>query len=382
MKPKVVSIFGVRSDAIKMAPVVNALKNQDKIDSIVLATGQHSSMLDEVLELFDIVPDYNLKLMNRVSSMIDFIATAMVEIGQILAKEKPDLVLVHGDTNTSIAGSLAGLYSGIKVAHIEGGLRSGDKYNPFPEEINRRLDDIISELYFVPTSSNRKNLDFKEYNQEHVFITGNTGIDALLSIASEEIKTDIQLLQEIYDSKQKIIAVTMHRRENWGESFKNTLDAFKQIVENEKDVVIVYPVHLNPNVKDVAYAELEGIDRIVLTEPLNYREFAGLMQKSQMIITDSGGIQKEAPALGKPVLVIRDNTERWEAVEAGTVKLIGSNTEKIVSETHRLLHDKDYYESMAGARNPYGDGKATDRIIEYLYYYFGLRDTRPDEFPG
>lgn len=382
MKPKVVSIFGVRSDAVKMAPVVNALKNQDKIDSVVLVTGQHLSMLDEVLELFDIVPDYNLKLMNRVSTLIDFVSTAMVEIGKILEKEKPDLVLVHGDTSTSISGSLAGLYSGIKVAHIEGGLRSGDKFNPFPEEINRRLDDIISELYFVPTSSNRKNLDFKEYNQDHVFITGNTGIDALLSLTSSEIKTNIPLLQKLYDSKLKIITVTMHRRENWGDSFKKTLDAFKKIVEAEKDVVIVYPVHLNPNVRNVAYAELEGIDRIILTDPLNYREFAGLMQKSQMIITDSGGIQEEAPALGKPVLVIRDNTERWEAVEAGTVKLIGSNTEKIVSETHRLLHDKNYYNSMAQARNPYGDGKATGRIIEYLYYYFGLRDTRPEEFKG
>lgn len=380
MKPKVILVFGVRSDAIKMAPIVNELSKQDKIEMKVVVTGQHMSMLDEVLSVFNIKPDYNLKLMPKVTTMLDFLSVAMKELGEIFKIEKPNLVLTHGDTSTSVAASLAALYSDIKVAHVEAGLRSENKFNPFPEEINRRIDDIISEIYFVPTSSNRKNLDFKEYNKENIFVTGNTGIDALLSLTSGELKTEIPLLQDLFDSKKRIITVTMHRRENWGESFRKILNSFKQIVEKEPDVIIVYPVHLNPNVRDIAYEELNGIERIYLMDPLNYREFALLMKNSYLIITDSGGIQEEAPALGKPVLVVRDNTERWEAVESGTVKLIGADMNAIIDETQKLLHSKEYYDNMAKARNPYGDGKSTRRIIDYLYYSFNLADTKPDEF--
>ncbi len=380
MKKKIILVFGVRSDAIKMVPLVKLFAQDSTIETRVVVTGQHISMLDEVLEVFDVVPDYNLLLMNRAKNGLDFLAKAISELGEIFEKERPDLVLAHGDTSTSVAANMAALYLGIKVGHVEAGLRSENKYNPYPEEINRRIDDIISDYHFVPTRYNVANLDFKDYSEANIFVTGNTGIDALLYMADKEFETKDEVLSEVYQSGKKIITVTAHRRENWGEAIRKIIGSLKQIVKENPDAVIVYPVHLNPNVKTIVYEELSDTENIYLTNPLKYDEFVNLMKRSYMILTDSGGIQEEAPALGKPVLVMRENTERWEALEAGTVKVIGSDHDVIVKEVGLLLNSEIQYEKMSKSKNPYGDGKSCIRILEYLKYSLGISNECPEEF--
>ncbi len=380
MKKKIILVFGVRSDAIKMAPLVKCFVQDKTIETRVVVTGQHISMLDEVLEVFNIVPDFNLLLMNRAKSSVDFLTKAINELSEIFEKERPDIVLTHGDTSTSVAASMAALYLGIKVGHVEAGLRSENKYNPYPEEINRRIDDIISDFHFVPTRYNLANLDAKDYREADIFVTGNTGIDALLYMANKEFETKNETLSKVYKSGKKIITVTAHRRENWGEAIRKIMASLKQIIKENPDAIIVYPVHLNPNVKNIVYEELSNAENIYLTNPLKYDEFVNLMKRSYMILTDSGGIQEEAPALGKPVLVMRDNTERWEALEAGTVKIIGSDPDVIVKEVSLLLNSETQYESMSKSKNPYGDGKSCDRILGYLKYYLGISNECPKEF--
>ncbi|MDD3853489.1 MAG: UDP-N-acetylglucosamine 2-epimerase (non-hydrolyzing) [Syntrophomonadaceae bacterium] len=372
---KVLVVFGTRPEAIKMAPVIREFKKMEDITTIVAVTGQHREMLDQVLKLFDIVPDYDLNLMREGQDLFSITTGVLEGMKAILDKEQPDLVLVHGDTSTTFAAALAAFYRRIPVGHVEAGLRTRNKYSPYPEEMNRSLAGRICELHFAPTDTARDNLLAESTASFKIWVTGNTVIDALL----DTIKPGYEFGEELsqIDFSRRIILVTTHRRENWGNSMRNIYDALLELVNEFPDVEVVFPVHKNPVVREVAEEMLQGRERFHLIEPLDYEPFAHLMNCCYMVMTDSGGLQEEAPSLGKPVLVLRDTTERPEAVQAGTVKLVGTNRDKIYQEAKRLLTDSREYEQMARAINPYGDGKAARRIAkivtEFLYVRLGAQ---------
>ncbi len=363
---KVMSVFGTRPEAIKMAPVVKALEEDPAIDSVLCVTAQHRAMLDQVLELFELSPDYDLDIM-KPEQTITMITTAVLEgLEPILRKEKPDLVLVHGDTTTSFATALACFYQQINVGHVEAGLRTGNKYSPFPEEMNRVLTGHIADIHFAPTELNRRNLAAEGVAPEKIVITGNTVIDALLTVAGRPYEFTDETLRSLDFEGKRVITVTCHRRENLGEYMAHIFSALAEIAREFEDVEIVYPVHLNPKVRSAAAEYLGGIPNVHLIEPLTYQPFVNLMARSYLILTDSGGMQEEAPSLGKPVLVVRRETERPEAVQAGTVRLAGVEKDTIYAMIKELLTDRASYDAMARAVNPYGDGKAAGRILETI----------------
>lgn len=366
---KVLTVFGTRPEAIKMAPLVKKLNEAEGIESVLCVTAQHREMLDQVLDLFQLVPDYDLNIMkpNQTISMIT--ANVITKIEEVFIKEKPDMVLVHGDTTTTFATALAGFYQQVKVGHVEAGLRTYDKYSPWPEEINRVLTGHIADLHFSPTEKNRQNLLKEAIAEESIFITGNTVIDALLEVVDQPYEFEDETLKKIDFQKSRVIAVTCHRRENLGENMEHIFSAIRDIAAEFDDVEIVYPVHMNPKVRETASKILGNAERIHLIEPLQYQPFVNLMAKSYFLITDSGGMQEEAPSLGKPVLVVRKETERPEAIEAGTVKLVGVERDTIYAMAKELLTDQEAYEKMAHAVNPYGDGHACERIVEILKEY-------------
>lgn len=371
----IIAVFGTRPEAIKMAPVIKKLKeNTDKFQIKVCVTAQHREMLDQVLNLFDIKPDYDLNIMKDNQTLFDVTVDGLRKLEKILKKEKPDIILVQGDTTTTFVACLAAYYLKIKIGHIEAGLRTRDKFNPFPEEMNRRLTDCVTDLYFAPTEKTKENLFKEGVNESKIFITGNTVIDALLMTVEKQKGEKIQKDMEqrflnkysiLFDNR-KLILVTGHRRESFGKDFENICYGLKKIAVNNNDVRIVYPVHLNPNVQQPVKKILGNTDRIHLIEPLDYFSFVWLMTQTYLIITDSGGIQEEAPTLGKPVLVMRKKTERPEGIEAGTAKLVGTDSEKIFLETMKLMDDEKLYQAIAKTVNPYGDGKASERIYEIL----------------
>lgn len=362
-------IFGTRPEAIKMAPLVKEFQKHSEFETKVCVTAQHREMLDQVLNFFDIIPDYDLNLMKPNQNLYSLTADIITDMKDVLDDFKPDFIYVHGDTTTTMAASIAGFYSGAKVCHVEAGLRTHNKHSPFPEEINRQVTGRIADYHFAPTEQSKKNLISENVAEENIIITGNTVIDALL-YSSDRVDTlqnnEIEGLKNIVDINKKLILVTGHRRENHGQGFINICEALKEIAIANSDVQIIYPVHLNPNVKEPVYEILSEIKNIQLIDPLAYPAFVWLMTHSYMIITDSGGVQEEAPSLGKPVLVMRDTTERPEAVTAGTVILVGTDNNKIISETQNLLSDGKRYQNMSALHNPYGDGKACERIVEFI----------------
>lgn len=374
---KILMIFGTRPEAIKMAPLFLALKAQSDIQVEVCVTAQHRQMLDQVLDIFQIQPEYDLDVMRVGQSLYDVTSQVILGLAPVLRAVAPDIALVHGDTTTSFSAALASFYAGIPVGHIEAGLRTGDMKSPWPEEANRRLTGVLSSLHFAPTLQAAENLKRENVSTDTIFVTGNTVIDALFHVRSRIIgypeilqRNQERLAKEGYPITERggrrIILVTGHRRENFGQGFIQICQALKQLASRNPEVDIVYPVHFNPNVQTPVKKLLSGIDNIFLISPLDYEPFILLMDQSYLILTDSGGVQEEAPSLGKPVLVMRDTTERPEAVEAGTVKLVGTNSQKILVETTTLLQDTDTYQQMAQAHNPYGDGRACERIIKVL----------------
>ena len=366
-KLKVMTVFGTRPEAIKMAPLIKELENRDNIDSIVCVTAQHREMLDQVLEIFNINPDYDLNLMKSNQTLTSITANVLEGLNTVINEVKPDIVLVHGDTTTTLSASLAAFYNQCKVGHVEAGLRTYNKYSPYPEEINRQVTGVIADLHFAPTNESKKNLIKEGKCESDIYVTGNTAIDTLKTTVKSNYTNEI--IDKI--GNDRIILLTAHRRENLGDTMKNMFLAIKKIVEEFNDVQVVYPVHLNPKVRDVADEILGDNKKIHLIEPLNVVDFHNFMEKSYIIMTDSGGIQEEAPSLGKPVLVLRDTTERPEGVEAGTLKLVGTNKDNIYEATKELLTDKELYKAMSTALNRYGDGFASkylvDIIIDRLY---------------
>lgn len=382
-KIKVMTVFGTRPEAIKMAPIVLELqKHPDTIVPVVAVTAQHREMLDQVLNLFHIRPDHDLNIMAAGQTLFDITTRAMMGLDKVLTEEKPDIVLVHGDTTTTFAGALAAYYHQTAVGHVEAGLRTHNKYSPFPEEMNRRLTGCIADLNFAPTSTSEANLLAENVPPESIFVTGNTVIDALHHTVRDDFDFQEESLKDVDFQNKRIILVTTHRRENLGEPMRHVYKALKQLTEEFDDVEVVFPVHKNPKVREVVNEELGGLAKVHLIDPLDYEPFANLMHRAYLILTDSGGVQEEAPALGKPVLVLRDTTERPEAVDAGTVKLIGTDRERVYEEAKKLLTDKAEYSRMAESVNPYGDGKAAARIIQAILYHYGLADGRPDVFEG
>ena len=380
-KIKVMTVFGTRPEAIKMAPVVLELqKHPDTIIPVVAVTAQHRDMLDQVLNLFKIKPDYDLDIMAAEQTLFDITSRSMLGLDKVLQEEKPDIVLVHGDTTTTFAGALAAYYHQISVGHVEAGLRTHNKYSPFPEEMNRKLTGSIADLHFAPTDTSKANLLEESVNEDGIFVTGNTVIDALHKTVRDDFVFDSELLQNIDYGGKRVILVTTHRRENLGEPMRQVYKALRKLVDEFADVEVVFPVHKNPKVREVVSQELGGLDKVHLIDPLDYEPFANLMHRSHLILTDSGGVQEEAPALGKPVLVLRDTTERPEAVAAGTVKLIGTDKDVVYNEAKLLLTDEAEYKKMAEASNPYGDGKASARIIQAILYHYGIADHKLDEF--
>lgn len=368
---KVLLVFGTRPEAIKMAPLYHQLNNSNLFETKICVTGQHRDMLDQVLKLFDLKPDFDLDIMKAGQDLTDVTIKILSGLKELFTNYQPDIVLVHGDTTTTFATSLACYYKKIKVGHIEAGLRTGDLYSPWPEEGNRRLTGVIADLHFAPTEQSRKNLLSENIDRDKIFITGNTVIDSLFLILNK-INSDAYLQNELenrfsfIDFKKKIILITGHRRENFGGGFENICNAISILAQSNKDVQFVYPMHLNPNVREPVNRLLSNKENIFLIEPLEYLPFLYLMNKSYLILTDSGGIQEEAPSLGKPVLVMRDTTERPEAVEAGTVILVGTSKENIIYNVNLLLNDFTLYEKMSETHNPYGDGTACMQIEEIL----------------
>lgn len=373
---KVMTVFGTRPEAIKMAPLVKELEKNPQIESIVCVTAQHRQMLDQVLEIFDIKPDYDLDIMKDRQTLIGITTKVLEGLDGVLKEAKPDIVLVHGDTSTTFVGALAAFYNQIPVGHVEAGLRTYDKYSPFPEEMNRCLTGRIADLHFSPTISNRNNLIKENISDDDIFITGNTVIDALKTTVSADYKLCASM--DAVDFSKRVILVTAHRRENLGEPLENICRALKRIVTEFEDVELVYPVHLNPAVRETVNKYLSGMDRVHLIDPIDVRDMHNAMDRSYMIMTDSGGLQEEAPSLGKPVLVLRNETERPEAVEAGTVKIAGVNEEVIYEMAKKILTDKNEYDKMARAVNPYGDGEASRRTVEAILYHFG-KGEKPED---
>ena len=366
-KLKLMTVFGTRPEAIKMCPLVLEMgKYPDYIEPIVAVTAQHREMLDQVLELFNIKPDYDLNIMASGQTLYDITTKALNGLKEVIEEAKPDMVLVHGDTTTTFAGALAAFYAQVPVGHVEAGLRTGNKYSPYPEEMNRKLTGSIADMHFAPTSTSKANLLKENVNPETILVTGNTVIDALETTVKADYEFADTEFNKIFARGNRLILMTTHRRENLGEPMRNVYKALRKVLETHSDVEAIFPVHKNPKVREIVQEELGGLDRVHLIEPMDYEPFANLMGKVDIVLTDSGGIQEEAPALGKPVLVLRDTTERPEAVDAGTVKLIGTEYEDVLRETNLLLDDAEHYKKMAEATNPYGDGKACERIIRAI----------------
>ncbi len=365
-KTKVLTIFGTRPEAIKMAPVVKKLKADKDIECSLCVTAQHREMLDQVLYLFDLVPDYDLDIMKKNQTLTQITSRVLEGLDEAINKAQPDVILVHGDTTTTFAGALAAFYHQVKVGHVEAGLRTFNKYSPFPEEMNRVLTGRMADFHFCPTQKNIQNLLDEGIDERKIFLTGNTVIDALIHTANQEYEFPDTLLRDINYDDSRVVTVTCHRRENLGQYMENIFLALRDIVEKYQDVEVIFPVHLNPKVKNTAIKILGGLERIHLIKPLEYQPFVKLLSKSHLIITDSGGLQEEAPSLGKPVLVVRKETERPEAIEAGTAKLAGVQRETIVKMTSELLDDENKYNKMAQSVNPYGNGTASEKIVRII----------------
>ena len=381
---KVITVFGTRPEAIKMAPLVKELQaHQGEINCKVAVTAQHREMLDQVLDLFKITPAYDLNIMREGQNLFDITGRALSGLQQVLLREKPDLVLVHGDTTTTFVAALAAFYLQIPVGHVEAGLRTKNKFSPYPEEMNRRLTGSLADLNFAPTSTAKQNLLDEGVAAATIFVTGNTVIDALMATVRPGYRFADPVLGGIDYGRRKILLVTTHRRENLGEPMREIYRALRDVVRDYPDVEVVFPVHKNPAVRSVVKAELGGLKRVHLIEPMDYEPFVNMIGCSYLVLSDSGGIQEEAPSLGKPVLVLRDTTERPEAVAAGTVRLIGTTRDAVDMETRRLLDDKGFYKTMANAVNPYGDGRASERIARSILFKFGLTAEKPREYrPG
>ena len=377
-KIKVMTVFGTRPEAIKMAPLVLKLKQDERFEEITVVSAQHREMLDQVLDIFKIKPDYDFNIMHKNQTLEDITSKVLMDMAKVIKTEHPDIVLVHGDTTTSFAAGLATFYEQTTLGHVEAGLRTWNKYSPFPEEMNRQMTDDLADLYFAPTELSKKNLIKENHPNDNIYVTGNTAIDALEQTVKKDYHHDV--LDEITPGN-RVILVTMHRRENQGEPMRRVFEVMKQVVDSYDDVEIIYPVHLSPRVQAVAKEVLGGDPRIHLIKPLDVVDFHNLAKRSYFIMTDSGGVQEEAPSLGKPVLVLRDTTERPEGVEAGTLKLVGTEVDKVHDEMIRLLEDKKAYDEMANAKNPYGDGKASDRIMNAIGYYFDKEhNQKPADF--
>lgn len=379
MLPKVMTIFGTRPEAIKMAPLVKALQASDKLQTVTCVTAQHREMLDQVLDLFAIVPEHDLDIMRQRQGLNGTLRRALAGLEAVFEQERPDLVLVHGDTLTTFAGSLAAFYQKTAVGHVEAGLRTFDKYLPYPEEINRRLTGVLSDLHFAPTNVARDHLLREGVPPEIIYVTGNTVIDALRTTVSSDYNFACPQLQQL-NPKLRTMVVTLHRRENWGEPIAAACRAIKRLLAAVPDVQVVFSVHLNPIVRGTVFAILDGQERVILVEPLVATDYHNLMARSQLVLSDSGGVQEEAPSLGKPVLVVRTVTERPEAVAAGTVRLVGVKEADIYNTALELLTDEAAYQAMAQAKNPYGDGFASERIVQAIEFYFGLSNARPKDY--
>ncbi len=368
-KIKVMSIFGTRPEAIKMAPLVKELEKRNEIESIVCVTAQHRQMLDQVLETFDINPKYDLNIMKSGQTLSDITTNVLLGMETIMKSEKPDIILVHGDTTTTFAGALAAFYNQIKIGHIEAGLRTWDKYSPFPEEMNRQMVDCMTDFYFAPTDLSKENLLKEGKNEDKIFVTGNTAIDAMKTTVNENYH------HEVFDwvGNSRMILLTAHRRENLGEPMYHIFRAVKRIIDEFPDVKVVFPIHLNPKVREIANEILGNCERIKMIEPLEVFDFHNFQNKAYIILSDSGGIQEEAPSLGKPVLVLRDTTERPEGIKAGTLKLAGTDENKIYELTKELLTNEEVYNSMSYASNPYGDGHASEKITDIIIKKLSLK---------
>lgn len=362
-KIKVMSIFGTRPEAIKMAPVVKAMHQDERFDPVTVVTGQHREMLDQVLQIFHIVPDYDLNIMQKEQTLSSITSKVLLGMDQILNANRPDLILVHGDTTTTFSAGLSAFYHQIPVGHVEAGLRTWNKYSPFPEEMNRQMTDVLTDLYFAPTTTSEANLLKEHHPQKQIFVTGNTAIDALKDTVQNDYQNPV--LDQI-GSDKRIILVTMHRRENQGVPMRRVFKAIRQVVDQTPDVEVIFPVHLNPKVQQMAEEELGNDARIKLIAPLDVLDFHNIAARSYLIMTDSGGVQEEAPSLGKPVLVLRDTTERPEGVDAGTLKLVGTDPDEVKKQMISLLNDSKEYAKMANAKNPYGDGTASSQILNAI----------------
>lgn len=377
-KIKVMTVFGTRPEAIKMAPLVLELQKQSqRFEAITAVSAQHREMLDQVLDIFHIKPDYDLNIMHARQTLTDITSNVLINLDKILKEAKPDIVLVHGDTTTTFAASVAAFYNQIPIGHVEAGLRTWEKYSPYPEEMNRQMTDAMTDLYFAPTTQSKANLLKENHKEDNIYITGNTAIDALKQTVDKGYHHDI--LDKV-SPDNKLILLTMHRRENQGGPMRRVFKVIREVVESREDVEVIYPVHLSPAVQEAAKEILGNTERIHLISPLNVVDFHNLAARSYFIMTDSGGVQEEAPSLGKPVLVLRDTTERPEGVEAGTLKLVGTESEKVKQEMEELLDNAAEYQRMSQAKNPYGDGKASERILDAIAYYFGVTDKKPIEF--
>lgn len=378
-KIKVMSVFGTRPEAIKMAPLIKELEKNQYIQSIVCVTAQHREMLDQVLEIFDIKPDFDLNIMKDRQTLVDITSKALMGLNDVMSVLKPDIILVHGDTTTTFAGALAGYYNKIKVGHVEAGLRTYDKYQPFPEEMNRKLTGAITDIHFSPTKLAKKHLLLENVDEKNIYITGNTVIDALKTTIQNNYKFTVDELNNI-DYNKKVIVVTAHRRENLGEPLVNICNAIKRIVDKHNDVEVVYAVHKNPAVREVVFDILGNNDKIHLLEPLDLKDMHNLLSRAYIVLTDSGGLQEEVPSMGKPVLVLRNVTERPEGIDANTLKLAGVSEETIFNMTNELIVNNIEYKKMAQAKNPFGDGNASKRIVDIILYNFGLKNQKPEDF--
>ncbi|WP_049481601.1 non-hydrolyzing UDP-N-acetylglucosamine 2-epimerase [Streptococcus constellatus] len=376
-KIKVMVVFGTRPEAIKMAPLILQLKKQlEKFETMTVVTAQHRQMLDQVLQTFNIEPDIDLDIMGKSQTLTDITVKILNQLDKLLKEVKPDIILVHGDTTTTFATSLAAFYNQVRIGHVEAGLRTWEKYSPFPEEMNRQMTDAVTDLYFAPTMQSKENLIKENHDEKTIFVTGNTAIDALKLTVQENYHHDVL---EPIPSNHRLILVTMHRRENQGEPMRRVFRTLRQVVEAHDDVEVIYPVHLSPAVQEAAKEILSNHPQIHLIEPLDVVDFHNIAARSYFIMSDSGGVQEEAPSLGKPVLVLRDTTERPEGVTAGTLKLVGTESENIREAMETLLTDETVYHQMSQASNPYGDGRTSERIVEAIAHYFG-RAERPENF--
>lgn len=368
---KILTVFGTRPEGIKMAPIIKTMEKSEGIENIICITAQHREMLDQVLNIFNIEPDYDLNIFKPGQTLTEITNRALEGLEKVIIETKPDVLLVQGDTTTVFAGALAAFYQKVKVGHVEAGLRSGNLYSPYPEEANRRLTGVLTNFHFAPTENNRQNLLREGYPDDRIFITGNTVIDALNYVVKENYEFKYSSLNNIDYKNKRVILLTSHRRENIGKPMENIFSAVKDIVNKYPDVELVFPIHLNPKVRDIAYRIFDNQERVHIIDPLDYEPFTNLMARSYLVITDSGGLQEEAPSLGKPVLVVREETERPEGIEAGTAKLVGTQYDNIYRELDILLSNEEEYYKMANAVNPYGDGKASERIVDIILKHGG-----------